>query len=29
MVADLRDSFRQAEKNCAEEADKKAAEAHG
>lgn len=28
MVADLRDSFGQAEKNCAEEAEKKAAQTH-
>lgn len=29
MVSELRDSFRQAEKNCAEENDKKPAGAHG
>ena len=28
MISELRDSFRQAEKNCAEEAEKKAAGAH-
>lgn len=28
MISDLRDSFRQAEKNCAEEAEKNAAGAH-